>query len=129
MSEIKVTVKMVDRARCWRVVNHKIESCKLFNPEGSEDGDDYCTCFGVEIINDQRCIECLESEGKSKQAGMYRLHDDDPTFHKVNIGKFVICRQSEGSIWIADGNGDGDGGEFCEKQVEAAISDFFDKIF
>jgi hypothetical protein len=35
---------------------------------------------------------------KQELAGMYRV--DDPTAHKVQIGKFILLRQDDSSVWL-----------------------------
>ena len=56
-----------------------------------------------------------------KMAGMY---GGTP---RVKIGKFIVCRQSEKTIWIEE---DGvDGGEFIEEVFEQAVQEFYHKNF
>lgn len=65
---------------------------------------------------------CTQSESL---AGMYRL--DDPTFHRVEVGKYRICSQREGKIWI-ERIGE-EASEFDVALVEAAIEAMFDANF
>ena len=59
------------------------------------------------------------------EAGMYAVFENMEG--NVVIGKYTMCKQSEGKIWIQEN--DGDGGEFCEKEIEKLIENFYNKNF
>ena len=60
-----------------------------------------------------------------KKTGMY--HVGDTGVPQLRIGNFTIIRQSENSIWIQDG--ECEGAEFSESDIEKVIKDFFNKAF
>lgn len=60
-----------------------------------------------------------------QQAGMYSVFEN--VEGNVTIGKYTLCKQSKGEIWIQEDCGDG--GAFCEKQLEKLIEGFYNKNF
>ena len=56
---------------------------------------------------------------------MYRVNDD--TYPKIKVGRFVICKQSDNSVWIE--TEDGEGGEFSNTLFEKMIEEFFNTNF
>ena len=62
---------------------------------------------------------------KNECAGMYRVNDD--TYPKIKVGRFVICKQSDNSVWIE--TEDGEGGEFSNTLFEKMIEEFFNTNF
>ena len=60
-----------------------------------------------------------------EQAGMYSVFENMEG--NVVIGKYTLCKQSEGRIWIQER--DGDGGEFSEKDLEEVIESYYKKNF
>lgn len=60
-----------------------------------------------------------------KQAGMYSVFENMEG--NVVIGKFTLCKQCDGQIWIQKSYDEG--GAFCENQLEKVIQDFFNKKF
>lgn len=57
---------------------------------------------------------------KEKKLGMYR---ETP---RVQIGKYSICKQSEGQIWIEHVSGEG--GAFPEEMLEKHLQKFYDEF-
>ena len=62
----------------------------------------------------------------NKEVGMYAIATNPEG--NVKIGRFTLCAQSEGRIWISDDKG-GDAGEFLESDLESAIKAFYDSRF
>jgi hypothetical protein len=60
-----------------------------------------------------------------EELGMYAMHDMKPG--TVRIGDFVLCKQSEGKIWIQHDSGEG--GEFSEDSLHASLKKHYDEHF
>jgi hypothetical protein len=58
---------------------------------------------------------------KQKLVGMYRIND--PTAHKVQVGKFTILRHDNSSVWIQ--LEDAEGMQVDDALFEAFITKFF----
>lgn len=58
--------------------------------------------------------------------GMYG--EDDPRCPKVQIGRFIISRQSETTVWIKDTIAY-DAGSFPDADVEAVLLEYYTKAF
>ena len=68
----------------------------------------------------------LPGSNDDPKAGMYEIGNKD--WPQVTIGRFVIARQDDTSVWIQD-EVDDDGAQFSDADVEKLLLDFYRKNF
>lgn len=133
-SQIRKAIEAYEAAKVWQGDEKTLQWClkatPTFDVEAMQYAKDQCRGLMmaefVEVAVKQYCSS-LELRN-SKQTSREDTSKNQDTEVQLTIGKYELQRRSDDRIWITIKN-DGEGGAFCETELEKVVAAFYEEHF